>query len=150
MRYCIAIRYCNADRIIRATGDNPFVFSDAASIINNEAVELGVDYAGYPGLPYGAGVEAVNAEALLRAEKDAVTAYDRENVCPYLYGNPKIFRLHLPYAPVRWQGRDMRVTVDTEEDYERAQTLYAALADFPLAERSRGETVIKAYRSCKL
>ena len=149
-RYCMAIRRFNADRVIRATGDNPFVFSDAAEALNREAAALGTDYAGYSGLPYGAGVESVNAEALLRAEKEAKTQAERENVCPYLYGHPELFSLHRPYAPVPWQGQGMRVTVDIEEDFKRAEILYGALEDIPLPERSRGETIIKAYKACNL
>jgi len=70
-RYCVAIRALGADRVIRATGDNPFVFPDAAAAIAGEGEALGADYAAYSGLPYGAGVEAVAAEALLRAEREA-------------------------------------------------------------------------------
>jgi spore coat polysaccharide biosynthesis protein SpsF (cytidylyltransferase family) len=43
----------------------------------------------------------------------------------------------------------MRVTVDTAEDYRRAQTLYAALDGAPYADprdRYTGEAVIGAYR----
>ena len=145
-RYCNAIRRFNADRIIRATGDNPFVFSDAAFALHLEASALGADYSGYTGLPYGAGIESVNAAALLRAEREASSPYERENVCPYLYGHPEIFRLHRPLAPVKWQGFDMRVTVDTEEDYRHAQKLFETLHSRPPKERSRGETIIEAYR----
>ncbi|MDR0312462.1 MAG: NTP transferase domain-containing protein [Treponema sp.] len=148
IRYCKAIRLFKPDRIIRATGDNPFVFSDAAEALNAEASGLGADYSGYSGLPYGAGVESVNAEALLRAEKEAQNSYERESVCPYLYGHPELFKLHRPLAPVKWQGFGMRVTVDTEEDYRRACVLYEALADLAPSERSQGQAVIKAYRSC--
>ena len=145
-RYCLVIRRLNADRVIRATGDNPFVFSDAAQTLNEEAAALGADYSGYYGLPYGAGVESVNAGALLRAEREAQTTYERENVCPYLYGHPELFRLHRPYAPRCWQGSEMRVTVDTEEDYRRACTLFNALAGLTPSERSRGAAVIAAYK----
>ena len=149
-RYCIAIRRFKPDRIIRATGDNPFVFSDAAETLNEEALALGADYSGYSGLPYGAGVESVNSEALLRAEREAQSTYERENVCPYLYGHPELFRLHRPIAPRIWQGVDMRVTVDTEEDFQRAGTLFNALSGLSPIERSRGAAVIAAYRSCGL
>jgi spore coat polysaccharide biosynthesis protein SpsF len=149
-RYCLAIRRFNPDRIIRATGDNPFVFADAADFLNAEAAALGAGYAGYSGLPYGAGVESVDAEALLRAEREASSPFEREHVCPYLYNHPDVFRLHRPLAPLRWQGPDMRVTVDTAEDFKRAEQLFGALSAHPLAERNRGETVIAAYRSLGL
>jgi len=126
-RYCLAIREFGLGRVIRATGDNPFVFADAAAAIDSEAAGLGADYAGYSGLPLGAGVESVAAEALLYAEKNSGAPLEREHVCPYLYGRPDVFLLHRPLAPRRWQGAGMRFTVDTPKDYERAQALCAAL-----------------------
>ena len=145
-RYCLAIRRSGAERIIRATGDNPFVFVDAAIAINREALDLGADYAGYSGLPYGAGVESISSEALLRAEVEAKEPPEREHVCPYLYGHPELFRLHRPLASRIWQGIDLRVTVDTREDYDRALVLYGYLQSLPPEERIRGEQVIRAYR----
>jgi spore coat polysaccharide biosynthesis protein SpsF len=147
-RYCLAIRRFNISRVIRATGDNPFVFADAAAAINAEALALNAAYAGYSGLPLGAGVESVDSEALLRAEAEAVSPYDREHVCPYLYGHPEQFSLHRPLAPRYWQGGGIRLTLDTAEDYERAQVLYAALSKLenPPARR-RGETIIAVYKN---
>jgi spore coat polysaccharide biosynthesis protein SpsF len=144
-RYCLALRNFGIRHAIRATGDNPFVFADAAAAINGEAMSLGADYAGYSGLPLGAGVESVSANALLRAETEAASLHDREHVCPYLYTHPELFRLHRPLAPLRWQGADIRLTVDTAQDYERAQALFAAL-DTLGEERYHGPAIIAAYR----
>ena len=143
-RYCRVIRHFGVKRLIRATADSPFVFIDAAIAINAEATALKTDYAGYSGLPYGAGVESVNAEALLRAAREATSPFDREHVCPYLYTNPEKFSLHRPYAPLRWQGRDLRITVDTQEDFERAQMLYSLLKENP--QRYCGPAIIKACK----
>jgi len=142
-RYCQVIRHYKITRVIRATGDNPFVFADAAAAVNAEAMALNADYAGYSGLPYGAGVESVCADALLRAESEADKPYDREHVCPYLYSHPELFSLHRPLAPPRWQGANCRLTVDTREDYERAIELYGALENEPL--RYYGFTILKKY-----
>jgi spore coat polysaccharide biosynthesis protein SpsF len=127
-RYCAAVRFLGADRVIRATGDNPFVFPDAAAAIAREGESCGADYAAYAGLPYGAGVEAVAAEALLRAEREATLPSEREHVCPYLYTHGDLFILHRPAAPVRWRRPSVRLTVDTAEDYEAARRLFDALA----------------------
>jgi spore coat polysaccharide biosynthesis protein SpsF len=144
-RYCLAVRRFNISHLIRATGDNPFVFADAAAAINAEALALGADYAGYGGLPPGAGVEAVNAAALLRAEAGAALSCEREHVCPYLYGHPDFFLLHRPLAPLRWRN-PARLTVDTSGDYERAKLLYAALSlSAPGEARYRGPDIIAAY-----
>jgi spore coat polysaccharide biosynthesis protein SpsF len=154
-RFCVAIRHFRPDRVIRATGDNPFVFADAAAALADEAVNA--DYAGYRGLPYGAGVEALASDALLRAEKETVEPFDREHVCPYLYNHPERFRIYRPFAPEKWldplaaENRVMRLTVDTAADLETAKTLYAALtAEYgtqtaACRERFLGENIIRVY-----
>jgi spore coat polysaccharide biosynthesis protein SpsF len=145
-RYCIAIRRFKVDRVIRATADNPFVFTDAAAAINGEAEQLEADYAGYHGLPHGTGTESIFAGALLRAEQEAETDSEREHVCPYLYTHPELFRLHRPLAPKDWQGLYLRMTVDTRQDYHAAEKLYEVLSDCSGDERYRGRAIIDAYR----
>jgi len=142
-RYCLAIRKYSIDRVIRATGDNPFVFADAAASINAQALSLNADYSGYLNLPYGAGVESVCASALLRAADEASLPAEREHVCPYLYNHPELFKLHRPDAPVCWRYPDIRITVDTQEDYDRATELYSKLKNEQ--NRYNGETIIKKY-----
>jgi spore coat polysaccharide biosynthesis protein SpsF len=142
-RYGTAIRQFRVDRVIRATGDNPFVFADAALTLHQEACKLDADYAGYAGLPYGAGVESVSAKALLRAEAEASMVSEREHVCPYLYNNPHLFKLHRPLAPLTWQAPNIRVTVDTQEDYERAEALCTPLSAIDSEIRYHAETIIK-------
>jgi spore coat polysaccharide biosynthesis protein SpsF len=150
-RYCLAIRRFSIGRVIRATGDNPFVFPGAAGAINGEALALGADYAAYSGLPYGAGVESVAAEALLRAERETPPPRgklppEREHVCPYLYKHPELFLLHRPLARRAWRGPALRITVDTGEDYERCRALWEALEENPGEENSRDEAIIAAWR----
>jgi spore coat polysaccharide biosynthesis protein SpsF len=145
-RYCRAIRRFAIDRVIRATGDNPFVFADAADALNEEAASLNAAYSGYSGLPYGAGVESVASWALLKAEAEAKTSPEREHVCPYLYNHPELFSLHRPLAPIRWQGSSLRLTVDTAADYEQATVLYAALSSLPIEARYWGEIIIAACK----
>jgi spore coat polysaccharide biosynthesis protein SpsF len=148
-RYCRAIRRFSLDRVIRATGDNPFVFPADAAAINREALALGADYAAYSGLPCGAGVESVAAEALLRAERETSSlpgGPEREHVCPYLYNHPEIFLLHRPLAKLGWRGPALRITVDTREDYERCQVLWEALEENSGGENSGDEAIITAWR----
>jgi len=144
-RFCRVISHFSLKRVIRATGDNPFVFADAAAAINAEGAAINADYSGYSGLPHGAGVEAISADALLRAGKEATAPYDREHVCPYLYTHPELFSLHRPLAPLRWQGSNIRLTIDTQEDFDRSKELYAALKVEKF--RNYGYAIINIYHS---
>ncbi len=147
-RYGDVIRRFSPDRVIRATGDNPFVFADAAAALAAESAAAGAHYGGYAELPYGAGVEAIDAEALLRAEREARAPAEREHVCPYLYAHPELFSLYRPPAPARWHRPDLRLTVDTLQDYEAAQKLYQRLdrggSGAPAGYRYAGAAIIAA------
>jgi spore coat polysaccharide biosynthesis protein SpsF len=144
-RYCVAIRRRQPEWVIRATADNPFVFADAASALLLEGRSRGADYSGYSSLPYGAGVEVVRSAALLRADAEAALQPEREHVCPYLYGHGELFLLHRPLAPLLWRRPDIRLTVDTAEDYDRARQLYNALSTLPPETRFFGETIISVF-----
>jgi len=146
-RYCQVIKHFSVKRVIRATADNPFIFTDAAIAINAEGMALGADYAGFAGLPIGAGVESVSASALLRAGSDATSPYDREHVCPYLYNHPELFRLHRPLAPIRWQKTNIRLTIDTQEDLDIAKELYTALKNEN--QRYYGPVIINAFKKIR-
>jgi spore coat polysaccharide biosynthesis protein SpsF len=145
-RFCDVIRRYEPDRVIRATGDNPFVFADAARAIHGACLEANASYGAYLDLPYGAGTEAVDARALLRAEAEASLPSEREHVCPYLYTHPELFSLYRPKAPPALALPELRLTVDTKEDYERALVLEEALTgrfgNSP--ERFLGRAVIEA------
>jgi spore coat polysaccharide biosynthesis protein SpsF len=144
-RYCIAVRQSRADWVIRATADNPFVFADAASALLLEGRSLGADYAAYGDLPHGAGVELVRSAALLQAEAEAALPAEREHVCPYLYNHEELFSLHRPPVPHRWRRPEIRLTVDTAEDYGRAQQLYREIALLPPEARFSGESIIAVF-----
>ena len=128
-RYCLAIRRFGIDLVIRATGDNPLVSPELASLLLERGASVSSDFAGFVGMPVGMGVELVRAEALLRAEAEARERPEREHVCPYLYGHPELFRIDSPDAPPEYLLEGARVTVDTEADYDEVLKIYGALYD---------------------
>jgi len=126
-RYCLAIRRYKPDLVLRATGDNPLVSYELASLLIERRQAAPCDYSGFLGMPSGMGVELVAAEALLRAEAEAREASEREHVCPYLYGHPELFAIDRPEAPAEYLLPGASVTVDTADDYEAVLRLYGAL-----------------------
>jgi spore coat polysaccharide biosynthesis protein SpsF len=136
-RYCLAIKRFKADLVIRATGDNPLVSYELASLLLERRASRPSDYAGFLGMPTGMGVELVAAQALLRAEAEAREQHEREHVCPYLYNHPELFSVDRPDAPAEYHLPGAGVTVDTAADYESILRLYGALYDGnPLPDES--------------
>ncbi len=125
-RYAMAAQAFALERVIRATGDNPFVSVTLADRAVQVALESGADYVGLVGMPVGMGVEVINVPALYKASKEATSAFDREHVCPYLYGNPAVFSIQRPECPLEYRLPEARVTVDTPADFRRAEAIVSA------------------------
>lgn len=134
-RFCSCIRFfrCENATVIRVTGDNPFIFTDAAKYLLDNFDSSRYDYAALEGLPLGSGLEVFKAASLLKAETMTNLAYDREHVCPALYNHPKNFQIQKIPAPSQFQGSHLRTTVDTKADYRRARRIFSILS-------SHGET----------
>ncbi len=134
-RFALVIREIKADIIVRATGDNPFLFADAAAASVSRFKELcrtqNADYFTYTGLPHGSGVEIMSAGALLKAAGKSGSPYEREHVGPSLYLHKDEYTCIFEKAPEQWFHPDLRTTIDTARDYSRA----CRVADFVISEK---------------
>jgi spore coat polysaccharide biosynthesis protein SpsF len=127
---------CHEFDVVRATGDNPAVDIDAAARVLETLRIQAADYACEDGLPYGAGVECVTTDALLRATALARRASDREHVTTYIKAEPTVFRVSRIAAPERLHRPTLRLTIDTAADLAFMRRVYAEIkaAELPLAE----------------
>jgi len=130
-RFALAASRHEAAYVVRATGDNPLVSYELANALVEHGMQTGADYAGYTGMPTGMGVEFIRAEALLTADEEADSAYDREHVCPYLYTHPERFSVFRPPCPDAWRLPAASVTVDTALDYQRVTRIFDELGRDP-------------------
>lgn len=124
-RFCLVIRKTGATTILRATGDNPYLFADAAAKSLERFGALqdsadGADYFTFTGLPHGSGIEVFSARRLLEAAALTDSPWDHEHVGPALYNHPDRFVAIREAAPAQWNYPEVRTTIDTREDYERA------------------------------
>jgi spore coat polysaccharide biosynthesis protein SpsF (cytidylyltransferase family)/2-polyprenyl-3-methyl-5-hydroxy-6-metoxy-1,4-benzoquinol methylase len=124
-RFCLVIKKTGATTVLRATGDNPWLFADAAERSLERFAELQSgstppDYFTWSGLPHGSGIEVFSARRLLEAAALTDSSYDHEHVGPALYNHPDRFVAVREPAPAEWQYPDMRTTIDTRDDYDRA------------------------------
>ena len=139
-RFASAVLYFKPDMILRATGDNPFVSPFLVGETVRLAASARADYAVLKNIPVGSSVEAVSAEALLKAAVRAEDAYEHEHVTPYLYRHPETFRVVSGEAPPGYRS-PLSVTVDTEDDLRRVSAWAAGRTPetFSLSE------LIRAY-----
>lgn len=128
-RYYNAAKEMQADIIVRLTADNPF----ADPFVIDAAIEKYMkldqyDYLHYSqGMPLGVSVEVFSFKALERAWTEAISDEDREHVTSYIYLSGE-YRCHLD----RLDGvdhSDVRLTVDTIEDFITAEKIYEELYD---------------------
>ena len=126
-RYCNLIEKTGADVVLRATADNPFLFYEAAQSLVEEFEKRSqyedFDYITYTNLPHGSGIEIFKGQSLLRARSLTTFPYDREHVGPSLYNHPENFKSLFIPSPSRWNYPNLRTTIDTYQDYKRAESV---------------------------
>ncbi|EFW38896.1 cytidylyltransferase domain-containing protein [Treponema phagedenis] len=150
-RFCKAIKMFQntvnpIKTIIRATADNPFLFYEAAVASLKKFIALKEpDYFTFTGLPHGSGIEVLKAESLLSAEILSKDKYEREHVGPALYRHTDIFICIREAAPAQWYYPELRTTIDTKDDYERALLMKTYLQNTHTQEPAKASDIIAAF-----
>jgi spore coat polysaccharide biosynthesis protein SpsF len=124
-RFAEAAHAFDLDPVLRATADNPAVDIDSSGRVIAALRETRADYIREEGLPLGASVEGMTAEALYRAARLAIDPYDREHVTPFILKRRDLFRVTCVDAPAPLRQPLLRVTVDTREDLAWVSELFA-------------------------
>jgi spore coat polysaccharide biosynthesis protein SpsF len=127
LRFVEALRVHQVDTVIRATGDNPLVsveYLDKAAALHGES---GADLTVFPELPYGTGVEVVDGAVLEEIEARTRDPFEREHITQYLYRHESEYRILRGEVEEGLRRPELRLTVDTEEDYRSMCVIYEAL-----------------------
>lgn len=120
-RYIECARKYGFSHIVRLTGDNPFVDIEELDRLLILHQESHVEYScSYECLPIGAGAEVFALRALERSYAKSSQPHHFEHVNEYILDNQNEFSICRLNVPVVKNRPDIRLTVDTEEDYERA------------------------------
>jgi len=125
-----------ADAVVRICADTPFV--DPALIdrlVCAAADHAGSDYISYalsngrPAIfsPVGIFAEWCRAEAVRIADDEAIGRLDRCQPTRFVYSRPDRFAIRLLPAPEGLDRRDLRLTIDSEEDWDHTQAMFDAL-----------------------
>jgi len=126
-RYYFASKVVKSDYICRITSDNPLVEPGFIDMATARITFSGEDYIAIDGCPLGTGIELFTKEALNIAAEKARKPSDREHVTPYIRNHPDTFRIGYIEVPLSLMYPDLRLTVDTKDDYALLQMIYNRL-----------------------
>jgi len=129
-RYYHAAQFFKADNIIRATGDNPLVEPYFANRLLEKHIKLEADYSSNKSeigsnLPDGLGIEIFLFDALEESMKKSTQAHHFEHVNEYILENQQSFKIYKDCnAGGLLDKSQIRLTVDTYEDFEKVQNIF--------------------------
>lgn len=126
-RFYRAMEVAGGDFCIRVTGDNPCVDPLYASRAVRYAIEEKPDLSSLINMPLGTAVEVIKTDALLQAYHESDVPYQREHVTPYIKEHPELFSIQRFPVTLPDPWNDLRLTVDTHEDYELMRELFHRL-----------------------
>ncbi len=130
-RYYHAAKKNSVDTVVRITSDCPCVDPEVVDAVIHSRLTRGVDYASNSlerSYPHGLDVEVFTLDSLERAFKEASEDFEKEHVTPYIYRSGK-FSVGKVEAPARYRRPDIRITLDTREDYILLCAVYGFLYD---------------------
>ena len=128
-RYFLASEKIDCDYVIRITGDNPLTDHQSASNALKYAFEQDADHCTTNGIPVGTGVEIIRKTALYEAYIKGKEPHHREHVTPFIKEHPELFKIVKYQSPLVNPFPDLRLTVDTSEDFKLIEILYNELYD---------------------
>lgn len=118
-RYVQCSKMYKPDYVMRVTSDCPFVDYEMASEIVSLMEKEQKDIVLMNGeLPRGLAVELISYESLLRIHEIGIEPRHREHVTYYAYEFPQEFNAVTYNVPTNRMAPELRITLDTVEDYE--------------------------------
>jgi spore coat polysaccharide biosynthesis protein SpsF len=152
-RFYEAAEQFHPDIVVRATADNPLIDIGSIERIIGALRSASLDWCMEKDLPYGAATEALTAAALTRVHFKAGEASYREHVTLYLKEHPEEFCLSLLNPPDALCYPQVRITVDTPDDFLFVDQLISRLPEgeqpLPLSEYLPLALRIMRERECK-
>jgi len=130
-RFYWAAKENKCDVVVEVTADKPLIDTEIINLAIEEHLRNDCDYnfTHYPSnfLPIGLDAGIINFKALEMAHKVAKKDYQREHVTSYFHETPGAFKITTLTPPKRLKNPGLRLTLDTKEDLELIDKIYAAL-----------------------
>ena len=120
-------REYNIDVIVEIPGDCPLIDPYYIDVCIDEYFNKNVDYVSSilsNTFPQGTEVQVFSREILEDVAKRTNDPVDHEHVSLYIYNNPEIYSLHAIKAPQHLCGKNIKLPLDTEDDFELIREIY--------------------------
>jgi len=147
-RYYLAAKESELDIVVRVTSDCPCIDPEVVDLTIEEHINAKADFTSNilsRTFPHGLDTEVLSFRTLETAHLQANQEFEREHVCPYIYkSNPQMFKISSVEAPARLRAPDIRITLDTEQDY----TLLCVVFDCLYSDNEffEAEDIIRLFR----
>ena len=135
-RFIQAAHLYGFSKIIRVCADNPFLDLSALQTLADQFNQSDADYLGFrldgnkPSIltHFGFWAEAVRLDALEKAAGLTSEKLYHEHVTNFIYGFPTLFNVQFMAAdPLVFSRTDIRMTLDTAEDFEMQKKIFAVI-----------------------
>lgn len=143
-RYSYAAEAYGLDTVVRLTGDNPCIDSNLIDSSVRYHMDNINDYTYTRYYPTGMNIEVLSYRALRGAFYGASADNEKEHVTPYISANPSVYKSSFMDADREYRCPDIRVTLDTEEDYALLCTVFDYL--YPENQFFGAKDVIGLFR----
>ena len=123
-RYYQCAKQYDFIHVVRLTADNPFTDIEELDRLIDQHVQQENSFThSFGQLPIGVGAEIFSVESLEHSWRKGLEPHHREHVDEYMLENPETFKTSILTVPRSKIKPDLRLTVDTEEDWFRADAL---------------------------
>lgn len=125
-----AAKTYGADVIVETTGDCPLIDPEIIHLVIQDYLSNDVDYAANildRTYPIGMDTQVFSTLVLEDAFSRTNDPHDHEHVSLFIYRHPEIYTLFNRSAPEHHYDPELRLTLDTIEDYVVINTIYSAL-----------------------
>ncbi len=129
--YRAALAY-EANIVVRITGDCPLIDPEIVDEILSFFLSHDYDYVSNTvvrSYPRGFDCEVFSFAALARTWEQATVPYEKEHVTPYIYQHRDVFSCYDVVAPLALTRPDIRLCVDTDDDFRMLSAVCDAFDD---------------------
>lgn len=129
-RFFQAAKELTPEHVVRCTGDCPLIDPEVTDLVIKHHLEKNKDYTSNTvtrSYPRGLDTEVMKFAALEKAVHEAKKDYEREHVTPFIWEHPNLFSIEQVVAEPSRQAPEIRLTVDTLEDFNFVQAIFDRL-----------------------